>query len=583
MGAARAEDAPLSATAMFGLALAAGLFGALASIVFRAAIAALQQLMFHGTLGLGIGPEVHLAGSSWGPGVVLVPLVGALVVVLIAGWMGPESRGHGVPEVMNAIYYQGGRLDPLRAGANAVAAAVTLGTGGSAGREGAIVQLGAIFGSTIGQIVRMPPRQRIVLVACGAAAGIAATFNAPLGGLAFAMELLLVSVSARNLALVASASVVATYFGWLYAGSTAAFDVLDVALFGGHASATYQLLLCVPFGLLTGAAAALFVRSIYWIEDRLEALVDHPLLRHGGAMLVVGAMFYCFWLFAGESYVAGAGYASVIDVLRGVLTSPWLLLVLFLGKLLATSLTLGSGASGGVFGPSLLLGATLGAGYGDAIAWLAPGLGIDPLIFAVAGMAGLIGATTSAVVTAVIIVFELTRDYAAVLPMIIVVSLAYVIRVRITPESVYTMRLARRGREVPQGLQAAMTTSLQARDVMNRDFEVVELSRLPGWARVGRPPHRARYTVVAYNGMVNGLAREYPAAEGEVDDPEALVERRFVVVKPSTRWAEIMRLIKLADTELVIVTRGDHVDDVAGMITSREFALAARDNAELMD
>jgi CIC family chloride channel protein len=573
----------LSPVWMFALALAVGVFGGLGSIVFRGAIAFFQQLFFYGQFGLELAPDIHLAPSPWGWGVIFVPVVGAVIVTWITKTLAPEARGSGVPEVMNAIHYQSGRIRPVTVVAKAFASAVSIGTGGSVGREGPIIQIGSAFGSTLGQICSMPARQRIVLVGSGAAAGIAATFNAPLGGLAFAMELLLVSISAQNMALVASATITATYIGRLYAGVGPTFEVSSVELFADHAIGTYQLLLCVPFGVLVGLAAAWFIRSIYWFEDRFNALFDNAYLRHMSGMLILGLMIYAFMQYAGEYYVAGVGYATILDVLRQVLTDPLFLLLLFVAKLVATGLTLGSGASGGVFSPTLFLGATLGAAYADALDLLVPTLSVDPVVFAIAGMAGMVGATTSAVVTAIVMLFEQTRDYSAILPIIMTVALAYVVRVRLVSESIYTLKLARRGHDIPQGLEAAMTVTLDARKVMSRDFEVIDYDRLRDWAaaqRAGEVPH---YTVVVRNGRILGLAREDLAYLAPDQDPESFIDTDYVRIDPGTRWAVLMRTLKARGCEVLLVGAGRQVTDLEGVITPREIACTARDTAELMD
>ncbi|MCS4503135.1 chloride channel protein [Arhodomonas aquaeolei] len=574
---------PLSGAWMFVLALVVGAFGGFGSIVFKGAIAFFQNLFFLGRFDVHLQPDTHIDPSIWGWGVVFVPVVGAIIVTWIIRTLAPEARGHGVPEVMHAIYYHGGEMRPITVVAKAIASSVSIGTGGSVGREGPIIQIGSAFGSTLGRFRNMPARQRIVLVGAGAAAGIAATFNAPLGGLAFAVELMLISVTALNVALVASATVAATYIGRLYSGIGPSFEIPSVELFADHAIGSYQLLLCVPFGLLVGLAAAGFVHSIYWFEDRFESLFHNDYLRHMSGMFVLGLMMYAFLWYLDEYYIAGVGYATILDVLREVLTNPLLLLLLFAGKLIATGLTLGSGASGGVFSPSLFLGATLGASFADGLQWLVPGLQIDPVVFAIAGMAGMVGATTSAVVTAIVMIFEQTRDYSAMLPIITVVALAYVVRTRITAESIYTLKLARRGLGIPQGLQAAVSLSRKARRVMNPDFQVIDLDDLRQWQEEHVPGEGPRYTVVAKEGQLYGLAREdlrYVMRDRELSE---LVDTRFIVVPPTTRWPVLMRAIKEGGHEVVLVARGRASRDLLGVITPREIALTVRDAAELMD
>ena len=579
-----ADPPALSPASLFVLALLVGVLAGVGSIVLRGAIALFQYLFFFGELDIELTPAVHLPPSAWGWGVIFVPVAGAAIVTALNNTLTPQTRGDGIPEVMDAIYYHGGRIGIRSAIARALAGAVSIGSGGSVGREGPIMHMGAAVGSLLARVKAMPARQRIVLVGAGAGAGIAATFNAPIAGIAFAMELLLISVSAQNVALVASATVTATWIGRLYAGIGPTFAVPTLDLFADRLTGSYQLLLCIPFGLLAGVAAAGFVRALYWFEDRFESAFDNTYLRHMGAMLIVGLMLYAFMQYAGEYYVDGVGYATIADILREVLTDPLFLLLLFAAKLLATCLTLGSGGSGGVFSPALFLGATLGAAYADALDLLMPQLGIDPVLFAVAGMAGMVGATTAAVVTAIVLVFEQARDFSVILPIITTVALAYVVRVRLTPESIYTLKLARRGHSVPQGLQAAMSVTLDARKVMNRDFRVIELDRLRDWARRRRSGERARYTVVTKDGEILGLARDDLQEVVDKDlAPEELVDRRFRLVAPRTRWPTLMRTIKASNTDVLLVATERSVDSLRGIITPLEIAHAARDHAELID
>jgi CIC family chloride channel protein len=577
------EQPPLSPALMFVLAILVGIFGGFGSIAFKGIIAFVQNLFFHGTFSLHFTPDVHIDPAFLGPWVILVPVVGAVIVTWITRYVAPEARGHGVPEVMNAIHYHDGDIRPITVLAKALASAVSIGTGGSVGREGPIIQIGSAFGSSLGQIWHIPPRQKVVLVGAGAAAGIAATFNAPLGGLAFAIELMLVSVSAQNVALVASATVTATYIGRLYSGIGPSFEIPRVDMFTDHVLGSFQLLLCLPLALLIGAAAAWFVHAIYWFEDRFDELISNDYLRHMTGMLILGLLIYAFANYTGEYYVAGVGYATILDVLHGLLTDPAFLLLLFLGKLLATSLTLGSGASGGVFSPSLFLGATLGAAFADFCTLVIPGLEVNHVIFTIAGMAGMVGASTSAVVTAIVMTFEQTRDYSAILPIITVVALAYVVRTRITTESIYTLKLARRGLDLPQGLTAAVTSTQEANDIMNTDYQCIEYDELAEWLPGHTPGQDARYTIIIQQGQVYGVLQEelrYTQQEQSLDE---LIVTDFNMVEPATRWPVLMRIIKSSDKDVTLVTYGPFAQDLAGVITSAEITKAVRDAAELME
>src|SRR5262245_8802185 len=224
------DPAPLAWWAMALLVVATGVIAGFGAVVFRAMIAAFHDLGFLGLLSATYDANVHTPPSPWGPFVILVPVIGAVGVAFIVGTFAPEAKGHGVPEVMDAIYYREGRIRPAVAAVKSLASALSIGTGGSVGREGPIVQIGAAFGSTLGQLVRMPTHQRVMLVAAGSGAGIAATFNAPVGGILFAVELMLPVVNAASLGAVTLATVVATCIGRSFFGTLPAFQVVDLAV-----------------------------------------------------------------------------------------------------------------------------------------------------------------------------------------------------------------------------------------------------------------------------------------------------------------------------------------------------------------
>ena len=208
----------------------------------------------------------------------------------------------------------------------------------------------------LGQWIRMPTRQRVTLIAAGAGAGIAATFNAPIGGIAFAVELLLVSVNAGTLAVVSIATVTASYVGRAYLGVAPAFNIPELTVPDYHLSNLVTLLTYLPFGVLIGLTSNLFIKMIYWFEDKFELLPLNYYFRHALGMLILGIMMYCLIRFTGHYYNQGVGYATITDILKGILTHPGFLLLLCVLKLLATSLTLGSGASGGIFLAGLIYG-----------------------------------------------------------------------------------------------------------------------------------------------------------------------------------------------------------------------------------
>ena len=285
-----------------------------------------------------------------------------------------------------------------------------------------------------------------------AGAGIAATFNTPIGGVLFAIEIMLHEVSARTLVPVTIATATASYIGRLIFGSHPSFSIpaLETPYF--HLTHPFVLVLYPGLGALAGLASV----SLHPLDLCLRRLLRHPhrreLLHSPPAGHVAGGRHHlCPAGTTGHYQVEGVGYATVQDILSGQLS--WFLLALFGLKLLTTSLTLGSGASGGVFSPALFLGATLGGVYGLAARQVFPGLAIDPAAFAVAGMAGMVGGSTGAAMTAIVMIFEMTLDYTVIIPMTITVALSYGVRTLLQPQSIYTLKLARRGHRIPASLR----------------------------------------------------------------------------------------------------------------------------------
>lgn len=580
-------ESALSPLWMVILALVVGIFGGIGSIIFRGIIGFVQNFALYGKFSFDYDPLHYIAASHWGAGIILVPVAGGLLVTWIVNTLAPEARGHGVPEVMNAIYYKGGHIRPVLVAAKALASAVSIGTGGSVGREGPIIQIGSAFASALSGLFTIPARQRVVLVSAGAAAGIAATFNAPIGGLAFAMELLLVSISARTVSLVALATVTACFIGRLYNGIEPSFPIADLAPFEqAHLTELYLLLLCAPLGILIGAAATLFIHSIYWFEDTFAALIKNTYLRHSVGMIILGVIIYLLQQYAGHYYVASVGYGTIMDILGNMLTSPGFLLLLFALKLLATGLTLGSGASGGIFSPSLFLGATLGAAFGQLVTGLFPEAQLHPVIFAIAGMAAMVSGTTGAVITAITMTFEQTRNYTIILPIILTVAISHTTRARLTSETIYTLKLMRRGIIVPQGLQAAVSASRTAASIMSTNFECIAVQQIEEWRATHKPGEGARRTVFFDEEMVCGVAKQELQYLMQDLHPDQLIDRNFLAVTTLTRWPVLMRAIRKSQAENVAVFQKRHstrLEDLVGIITAREIMTVARDEMELVD
>jgi CIC family chloride channel protein len=575
---AKSDKAPARSLAlMMVLAFATGVIAGVGAWGFRMLIGLVHNVLFLGEAVFTYDANVHTPASPWGWAVVFVPVVGAVVVAWLVKNFAPEAKGHGVPEVMDAIYYNEGRIRPRVAIIKSLASAISIGSGGSVGREGPIVQIGSAFGSTLGQIIPMRTQDRVTLIAAGAGAGIAATFNAPLGGVVFAIELLLVSTNARNLLVVAATIAVATYVSRLLLGIHPSFFVPALETPEFYLEPSLELLAFFALGALMGLLSVVFIRGIYWMEDLFDAMPGNYYTRHMLGMLCTGVMMYLLFRFAGHYYVQGVGYATIMDILVEALRDPWFLLLLLMLKLLATCLSLGSGASGGVFSPALFIGATGGAAFAYLCNVVFPGLHVDVPTFAIAGMAAMIGGTTGAVLTGIIMISEMTQDFSVVLPLVITGSTAYAVRKMIMIESVYTMKLVARGHAVPEGLQAAVLTTKTVRDVMETDFAVVP-------AAGGHPPGKS-IAVLESDGVVAGVTKQPRDAAENSGDASAGLSVHYFIVDEREELLTAMHAMAEAEADILLVSRdarSHKVADVVGIVTSATIVHLLKAQDELL-
>lgn len=574
------QDQPIGPLLILTLGLMVGIIGGLGAVVFRAMIGFFHNVLFSGQLNFYYNTNLHATPSIWGAGIILVPVIASLLVTWLIKTFAPEAKGHGVPEVLDAIYYNQGKIRPAVAFFKSVASALSIGSGGSVGREGPIIQIGAAFGSTLGQIIKMPIRQRIMLIGAGAGAGIAATFNAPIGGLLFAVELLMVSINALSIAVVAIATITATYIGRYYLGLDPAFNIPSLMIPSDHLTQLSQLALFIPFGIIIGLAATLFTKIIYWFEDLFNALPVNDYLRHALGMLILGLIIYLLVTFSGHYYVQGVGYATIVDVLQALLTNPGFLLLLCALKLLVTSLTLGSGGSGGIFSPSLFMGATLGGAIGSLCSALPLPFDVNPVLFAVAGMAGMVSGTTGAILTATVMLFEMTRDYNAILAIILTAALAYLTRILITRESIYTLKLLRRNHLVPEGLQAALLHPYLAQQVMNTKFSLMDPEQFKKYTRV--TARSKEPIILTQAGRLAGiLATGSPLQFGS-----KYSSKRFIVVGGQMSLLTVLRQMQTSHAQYALVMRYANIenpDQLVGIIGDREIAQLVGNSSQLIN
>ncbi|MEO8899241.1 MAG: chloride channel protein [Candidatus Dormibacter sp.] len=438
------------------LALAVGAGAGAGAVLFRYLILAFTRV-FTGSddysgAGRAPNPNVPWLGIGF---VVLAPVIGGLVYGPLVTRFAPEARGHGVPEVMLAVAERGGRIRPQVSVVKALASALCIGSGGSVGREGPIVQIGSALGSSLGQLARVPETRLRILVACGAAGGISATFNAPIAGVFFALELILQDFAAESFGVVVLASVAAGVVGRAAFGAQPFLTLPAFHLVSGWEYGLYALL-----GALAGVAGVGFIRVLYGLEDVADRLWRGPeWLRPAVGGVLLGL------LLLGLPQLYGVGYPVLESAVRGNIVLG-LLVALLVGKVVATSLTIAIGGSGGVFAPSLFMGAMLGALVGG-VAHGTFGASVAPEgAYALVGMGALFAAASRAPITAVIIIFELTGDYTVILPLMVAVVVAAGISNLLSRDTIYTLKLRRRGIDIERGRGANLMQLITVAEAM---------------------------------------------------------------------------------------------------------------------
>ncbi len=519
--AARLRGAPWGVPA---LAVVVGAGAGLGSIAFRWLIATFTHLFSGHPDYAAAGHAAHPEFPWLGPYFVLIaPVAGGLLYGPLVDRFAKEARGHGVPEVMLAVAQRGGRINPQVSVVKALASALCIGSGGSVGREGPIVQIGSALGSTLGRVAKVPADRLRLLVACGAAGGISATFNAPLAGVFFAMELILGAFSAEAFGAAVLASVTAGVIGRAAFGNTA---FLTLPPF--HVEHLGQYGLFAVLGVVAGVVGVGFTRILYWVEDACDWAWRGPeWLRPAAGGLPLGLML----LALPEMY--GVGYSVLEKATQGGYAVAFLLLLLA-GKVVATSLTIGIGGSGGVFAPSLFIGAMLGAAYGAVAGHLMPGTAGDAGAYALVGMGAVFAGASRAPITAVVILFELTGQYTIILPLMLAIVLATATSRLLSHDTIYTLKLRRRGIDLhapapqaPLGTQTVDTVMEAAPPLLSVNTELGTAADL-----LTRSDHGA-LPVVDDHGHCVGTLTARAVAEALAASPDARPTRVSDLAQPA--------------------------------------------------
>lgn len=436
------------------LAVAVGFIAGLASVAFKIMIHFFQIQFWR-------APNILESVSSQGWYLtILIPTLGGLLVAPLVYYGAREAKGHGVPEIMEALIFQGGRIRNRVGVVKALASSICIGSGGSTGREGPIVQISASFASTLSQLFHISKSEMRTLVAAGAGAGIGATFNAPIAGALFGVEVILGEFGVFSFSPIIVASVISTLTSRMLIGDFAAFTVPKYTLISVWEIGPYILL-----GIISGFVAIGFIELLYFLEHKFDHLHLHPLMKPVIGGLLVGVIGLGF------PQIFGVSYGSIDACLRNQITFGLAFFLIF-AKILGTSLTLGSGGSGGIFAPSLFMGAMTGNFIGSIFHHYFPAFISSPGAFALVGMGAVVAAATHAPITAIIIIFELTGDYKIILPLMLASIIASLIAVSLEGASIYTMKLKLKGVLFKEGKELNILRSLLVKNFISQDYQM---------------------------------------------------------------------------------------------------------------
>ncbi|MFC1650082.1 chloride channel protein [Candidatus Latescibacterota bacterium] len=433
-----------------------GVLAGFGALFFKHIIGLLQKLFWHTA---DMSPEslllipLHIR--------ILIPAIGGLIVGPMIYFWAREAKGHGVPEVMLAVIEKNSVIRPVVVFVKTFASAISIASGGSVGREGPIVQIGAAIASTTGQLFKLRPAQMKTILGCGVAAGIGATFNAPIAGTIFALELIVSDFGLTSFTPIIVAAVTSTSITRHFEGNTLAFYLPQFEMV-----TIWELFIYLFLGLIAGLVGYLFNKILYGSEDVFTKLKFPSWLKASLGGLIIGLIAIKF------PHIMGVGYETIGGLFNGEFTL-WLIISLIFIKILATSITIGSGGSGGIFAPSLFIGAMLGGAFGTVVNMILPEVTGSVGAYALVGMAAVNGACTLAPLSSIIILIELTDNYGIILPLMLTVVISTFVSRRISADSIYTKKLARKGIQVHQGEDVNILKSVGVKDILRHDESVI--------------------------------------------------------------------------------------------------------------
>ena len=443
---------------MSGLAALIGILAGFIAYALYDLIGLITNLAYYHEWSFHFRSPEHTQLGLW---IIVTPVIGGVIVGFMAKYGSEKIKGHGIPEAMEAVLTSRSRIEAKVAILKPLSAAIAIGTGGPFGAEGPIIQTGGAVGSLIGQIISTTASERKVLLACGAGAGMAATFNTPIAGVILAIELLLFEFRSRSFIPLVIACTLATSVRSVLLGQRSMFTMGNVN-FDALRGLPFYLLL----GVLSGVAAICFTKALYWVEDQFERLPIDDLWHPAIGALGLGIIGYFV------PRVLGVGYETISDILNNNLALKVLLLVAIF-KALALMISLGSGTSGGLLAPMFMSSAALGGSFAIVVNLIFPSAHLSPGAYALVAMAAVFGAASRATFAFIVFAFEITRDYNAILPLMLACVIADMIAIYYLPSSIMTEKLVRRGLRVPEEYEAGVLKVVRVSEVMRKDVQPI--------------------------------------------------------------------------------------------------------------
>ncbi len=498
----------------------------------------------------------------------LAPSIGGLIVGPIIYYLAREAKRSGVPEVMQSVLLHGGKIRARVALIKAITSSITIGTGGSVGREGPIVQIGSSIGSMIGQFFKVSGKRMKTFVGCGAAAGIAAAFNAPIGGALFSVEIILQDYDFAQFSPIVISSVMATVISNHYEGNFAAFQLPAYNL-----TSPYEIIFYFILGIFCAVVGFIFIKTLYFSIDLFDKKIRIPdYLKPAIGGLLIGIIALLF------PQIMGVGYESINNALHG--NTIWILaIILVIVKIISTAITLGSGGSGGIFAPSLFMGAMMGIFFGVIVNELFPNITSDPGAYALVAMGGFVSATTHAPITAILTIFEITDNYSIILPLMITCIMGTIISNKLSRESIYTLTLVRRNIHLKAESDIDIMKTIYVKDVLDKNIknihETANFDEIVQKFIFSRYPF---YPVVNQHNELTGIItlddiKEYILDKNLLRDlliAGDIANKELNTVTTEDNCQKVMKLLRKSNLPGILVVDEHNPQKILGMVWHRD-------------